>query len=160
MCCTLVMDVHWHAFSTIRLRNPYHIWQTYSPCHLKTQERKYINKVASTKWGELYTCRISSSGRPVVFTVIAITRQKHIPRSVPWNRAGSVNAATRWPTQIQGRRRWAVTQIDLPELWISEWETHVMVVWDRLSHRMFYFPYPQPALILNVCWIYIFILEN
>lgn len=126
----------------------------------KTQERKYINKVASTKWGELYTCRISSSGRSVVFTVIAITRQKHIPRSIPWNRAGSVNAATRWPTQIQGRRRWAVTQIDLPELWISEWETHVMVVWDRLSHRMFYSPYPQPALILNVCWIYIFILEN
>lgn len=47
-----------------------------------------------------------------------------------------------------------MTQIYFPELWISEWEMNILVVWDQLSHRMFYFPYPQPVLILNVCQSY------
>lgn len=47
-----------------------------------------------------------------------------------------------------------MTQIYFPELWISEWEMNILVVWDQHSHRKFYFPYAQPVLILNVCQSY------
>lgn len=44
-----------------------------------------------------------------------------------------------------------MTQICLPELWLSEWEMNILVGWEQLSHRMFYLPYPQPGLILDLC---------
>lgn len=44
-----------------------------------------------------------------------------------------------------------MTQVCLPQLWLSEWEMNILVGWEQLSHRMFYLPYPQPGLILDLC---------